>query len=225
MIDFTIKSIDSNQTYDWLIHKHYAKRIPPIQFSFGLYDSKGILQGCVTFGTPVSSTLRNLWNNDFKLMELNRLVVNEGLGKNVLSWFVSNSFNFLPKPLVIVSYADTSKDHHGYIYQATNFYYTGLSIPFKDYYIKGMEHLHNGTIMDLSRGKENRVAWLKEKFGDNLIMVERARKHRYFIFLGDKRQKKKMLQMLPYEIQPYPKGENKRYDSSYLPNTQTQLFK
>ena len=222
--NFRILSIDSNQTYDWLKNKHYAKRIPPIEFSFGLYDLKGIMQGCITFATPVSNPLRNLWNNEFKLMELNRLVVNEGLGKNVLSWFVSNSFKFLPKPLVIVSYADTSKNHTGYIYQATNFIYTGLSAKRTDWKLKGFEHFHGATIADMSRGQENRSQYMREKFGDDFYLEDRSRKHRYFIFLGEKRDKKKMLKMLPYEIQDYPKGENNRYDASYTPNTQGTLF-
>lgn len=221
---YQVRSIDSYLCREWFLKKHYAKRLPPIEYSFGLYDSDSILQGVVSYGTPVSSTLRNLWNGEFKLMELNRLVVNDGLEKNTLSFFVSQSFKFLPTPLVLVSYADTSKNHHGYIYQATNWIYTGLSIPFKDYYVKGMEHLHNGTIMDMSRGQENRVEWLKNKFGDDLIQIERPRKHRYFIFLGNKNQVKKMKGMIPYEILPYPKGENKRYDSSYMPSIQTTLF-
>lgn len=221
---YTIKSIDSNQTYDWLLNKHYAKRIPSISYAFGLFDKNNLLQGVCTFGTPVSSTLRDLWNNKYKLIELNRLVINDGLEKNSLSMFVSKSISQLPQPLVLVSYADTSKNHNGYIYQATNWYYTGLSIPFKDYYIKGMEHLHNGTVMDLSRGKENRVEWLREKYGDDLIMIERPQKHRYFYFNGRKADRKTMLKMLPYEIKPYPKEENKRYDASYKPNVQITLF-
>lgn len=221
---YTVKSIDNFQCKDWLLHKHYAKRIPPIEYAFGLFDINNTLHGVITYGTPVSSTLRNLWNNEFKLIELNRLVINEGLEKNVLSFLVGQSFNFLPKPLVLVSYADSSQNHHGYIYQATNWIYTGLSIPFKDYYVKGMEHLHNGTIMDMSRGKENRVQWLKEKFGDDLIMIERARKHRYFMFLGNKKEVKKINEMLPYKKETYPKGDNKRYDASYTPNVQIDLF-
>lgn len=220
---YTIKSIDNYECKEWLLYKHYAKRIPPIEYPFGLFLN-GELVGICTYGTPVSSTLRNLWNGKYKLMELNRLVVNEGLEKNVLSYFVSNTLELLPKPLVIVSYADTSQNHHGYIYQATNFYYTGLSAKFKDYYIKGKEHLHNGTIMDMSRGQENRVQWLRDKFGDDLIMIERPRKHRYFIFVGNKRDKKIMKRMLPYKVEPYPKGDNKRYDATYKPTVQTKLF-
>jgi len=221
---YSVKSIDSYLCREWFLKKHYAKRIPPVEFSFGLYDDHSILQGVISYGTPVSSGLRNLWNGEFKLMELNRLVVNDGLEKNTLSFFVSQSLKYLPKPLVLVSYADTSKNHHGYIYQATNWIYTGLSVPFKDYYVKGMEHLHNGTIMDMSRGQENRVEWLKQKFGDKLIQIDRPRKHRYFVFLGNKTQLKKIKSMMPYEILPYPKGDNIRYDSSYNPSIQTQLF-
>jgi len=218
-----VKPITNFDCKDWLLNKHYAKRIPPIEYPFGLFIS-GILSGVVTYGTPVSSTLRMLWKGEYKLMELNRLVVNDNLPKNTLSMFVSKSLSMLPKPMVIVSYADTSQNHNGYIYQATNFYYTGLSAEFKDYYVKGMEHLHNGTIMDLSRGQENRVEWLRQKFGDNLIMIDRPRKHRYFIFIGSKTQKKDMLKKMPYSVFPYPKGENKRYDSSYLPTVQATLF-
>jgi hypothetical protein len=221
---YSVKSIDSYLCREWFLKKHYAKRLPPVEFCFGLYDQKSILQGVISYGTPVSSTLRNLWNGEFKLMELNRLVVNDNLEKNTLSFFVSQSLKYLPRPLVLVSYADTSKNHHGYIYQATNWIYTGLSLPFKDYYVKGMEHLHNGTIMDMSRGQENRVEWLKQKFGDKLIQIDRPRKHRYFLFLGNKTELKKIKKMMPYEILPYPKGDNIRYDSSYNPSIQTQLF-
>jgi hypothetical protein len=221
---YKVKSIDNSACKDWILNKHYAKRMPPIEYAFGLFNESNLLQGIVTYGTPVSSSLRNLWNNEYKLMELNRLVINEGLEKNVLSYLVSNSLKMLPKPLVIVSYADTSKNHHGFIYQATNWIYTGLSVAFKDYYIKGMEHLHNGTIMDMSRGKENRVEWLRNKYGDDLIMIERPRKHRYFYFIGNKIECKKMLLMLPYKKESYPKGDNIRYDASYQPSVQTQLF-
>lgn len=221
---YKVKSIDSYLCKEWCLKKHYAKRLPPIQHAFGLFDSDNILQGICTYGTPVSSTLRELWGNKYKLMELNRLVINEGLDKNVLSFFVSNTLKLMPKPMVLVSYADTSKTHHGYIYQATNWVYTGLSAIFKDYYVKGMEHLHNGTIMDMSRGQENRVDWLRNKFGENLIMIDRPRKHRYFYFIGNKKQCKEMKKMLPYKLEPYPKGDNIRYDASFITTTQTQLF-
>lgn len=136
-----------------------------------------------------------------------------------------------PPPMVVVSYADTSMNHHGYIYQATNWIYTGLSAPFKDYMVKGMEHLHGSSVMDSvgrsdgESGHIDKVRLLKEKYGEeNVYMVERPRKHRYFFLIGSKTQVKNMRKALIYSVVPYPKGDNKKYDASYQPGTQLSLF-
>ena len=65
---------------------------------------------------------------------------------------------------------------------------------------------------------------LKEKYGDDLYQVKRKPKNRYIYFVGNKTQKKNMLNNLKYEVQPYPKGKNIRYDASYKPITQGRLF-
>jgi len=221
---YRVKSIDTYLCKDWLLNKHYAKRIPPIEYAFGIFNEYDLLQGLVTYSTPVSNNLRGIFNNEFKVMELNRLVINEGLEKNCLSFLVSKSLKMLPNPLVVISYADTSKNHNGYIYQATNFIYTGLSAKRTDWMIKGLEHLHGATIADISRGKKNRSQWMREKYGSDFYLRDRPRKHRYFMFLGNKNDVKKMNEILPYKIEKYPKGENIRYDSSYKPNIQTNLF-
>lgn len=221
---YTVKSIEKTNCKEWLLKKHYAKRMAPIECCFGLFDSENILQGVCTFGTPASNPLRNLWQNEFKLMELNRLVVNEGLIRNVLSYFVGNSLKLIPKPTVIVSYADTEQNHHGYIYQATNWFYTGLSAKRTDWKIKGFEKMHGCTIADKSRGMKNRSEYLRETYGDDFYLEERSRKHRYFIFIGTHKQKKKMLRMLPYKLEEYPKGDNKRYNAEYNPAIQLNFF-
>jgi hypothetical protein len=221
---YTVKSIDSFQCKEWLLYKHYAKRMPPIEYSFGLFNQYNLMQGLVTYSTPVSSNLRCIFNNEFKVIELNRLVINEGLEKNCLSFLVSKSLKLLPCPLVIISYADISQNHHGYIYQATNFIYTGLSAKRTDWMIKGLEHLHGATIADMSRGKKNRAEYMREKYKDDFYLKDRPRKHRYFIFLGNKKQVKRMKSILPYKIETYPKGDNKRYDASYNPTVQSTLF-
>ena len=109
--------------------------------------------------------------------------MDEGLERNVLSFFVSSCLQMLPKPMVIVSFADTSMCHHGYIYQATNWIYTGLSAPFKDAMVRGMENMHHSAVADLVGRCEDlpkgasQVALLRERFGaDNVYMMERPRK-------------------------------------------------
>ena len=219
---YTVRSIPSEETKEWLLYKHYAKRMPPIEFAFGLFTD--ILHGVITFGTPVSSVLRNAVSSKFKLMELNRLCINEGVEKNALSFFVSDSLKKLPKPLIIVSYADTAQNHHGYIYQATNFIYTGLSAKRTDWKIKGLENLHGASIADMSRGHENRSEYMREKYGNDFYLEDRSRKHRYFYFLGNQKELQIMRKELPYKQEPYPKGDNKRYDASYKPTINLSLF-
>ena len=221
---YSVKSIDTEQTKEWILYKHYAKRMPPIEYCFGLFNEANLLCGIITFGTPSSSPLRSIFNNEFKVMELNRLCINDGIEKNALSYFVSKSLKFLPKPLAIVSYADSSQNHHGYIYQATNFIYTGLSAKRTDWKIKGMEHLHGASIADMSRGKKHRADYMREKFGEDFYLEDRSRKHRYFMYLGNKRDIKKMALLMPYKIEPYPKGENSRYNANYKPTIQPELF-
>jgi len=145
-------------------------------------------------------------------------------------WFLKKHYaRRLPKPSVVVSYADTSQGHHGYIYQATNWIYTGLSAKFKDYAVRGLEHMHHSSIEDsVGRYDENKDInkheLLRKKYGDKLYMRERPRKHRYFYFLGNKKEKAHMKENLQYQVQPYPKGDNSRYDASYVPTVQGILF-
>ena len=49
-------------------------------------------------------------------------------------------------------------------------------------------------------------------------------KARYYYFHGNKYDVEKMSQMLRFNILPYPKGDNQRYDTSYKPTIQTRLF-
>tara|TARA_R110002020_G_scaffold253889_1_gene467503 strand:- start:47 stop:1324 length:1278 start_codon:yes stop_codon:yes gene_type:complete len=126
---YKVFSIKKELCYDWLLNKHYAKRVPSIIYSFGLFENN-ILVGVITYGMPPSSTLAiSLCGDKYKniVLELNRLVVNDGLDKNALSFFVSQSINKIPKPKIIVSFSDNNMSHNGYIYQATNFIYTGLT--------------------------------------------------------------------------------------------------
>jgi len=229
MKNHKVVKIKNQECKEWFLHKHYAKRIPTISYAYGLYIDN-CLEGVCSFGRPMSHTLikgafNGLYENSF--LELNRLVVNEGLKKNTLSFFISQCFKQLPKPMVLVSYADTSQNHHGYIYQATNWIYTGLSAKRPDYFIKGL-NLHTASITD-SLGRTDKkegikqVTLLKEKYGDDFYTKDRSRKHRYFYFLGTKKDRKEMIKNLAYKIEPYPKGNNKRYDSKYRPSVQSVL--
>ena len=109
-----------------------------------------------------------------------------------------------------MSYADENKNHYGYIYQATNWIYTGVSTP-KHRYI-----FSDGSTFDIRRGIDR-----KGEIVDKILLKPT---HRYITFVGSKKDKRVMSNDLKLNIKPYPKGEPSRYDASYQPNVQTVMF-
>ena len=221
----SVSRINSSDTYEWLLHKHYAKRLPQISYAFGLYNG-AILIGVCTFGLPGGACLsKGLFGGKFidRILELNRLVINDNT-KNAASFFVAQCIKQLPSPLCIVSFADSSQGHHGYVYQATNFLYTGKSAKRTEWVIEGMEHLHSKSIADIAKKGDGRWDELKRIYGDRLGKRDRPSKHRYVYLKGNKSEKKEMLDNLKHEVQQYPKGDNRRYDASYKPTVQALLF-
>lgn len=296
---------------EWLLKKHYAKRLCSVSYAFGLYID-GCIRGVVTYGMPPSSTLASsICGKEYKqfVLELNRLVVDDGFGRNVLSWFVSNSIKMIDGDRIIVSFADANMSHNGYIYQATNFIYTGTSTNItmlvdkfgNEFHFRNIGHYqknnklnaklikrrlnedkisrtdianflrkHRGEfkIKDLDSlfgYKDTASHWfrldkgfsfpsvddwvvLKDLFDlpdeyDDVMLnfklvpcasdiinklelkrVDILPKHRYVFFKGSKKFKSKCKRDLKLQVLSYPKGENRRYDSSYKPNIQQKLF-
>ena len=148
--NYSVKKINNYECHEWFLNKHYAKRIPNIMNCFGLYNGNKQLQGVISYGSPPSPSLVvGSFNGNYTeiFLELNRLCVNENLEKNVLSFFVSQSIRHLQKPKVLVSYADTSQGHHGYIYQATNWIYTGLTAKRTEWRMRDSDK-HSKTICE-----------------------------------------------------------------------------
>ena len=120
-----IAVIDSRTAAQLVVAKHYLHRRPPIIHAFGLYVH-GRLLGVVTYGTPASRHLQMgaCPSDPSKVIELNRLWLDDALPTNSESWFVSRTLRMLPSRIV-VSYADPLWGHFGYIYRALNFRYAG----------------------------------------------------------------------------------------------------
>jgi len=226
----TVTEVPKKTVHDLLIQNHYLHRLPSVSYAFALYNYQ-ILKGVCTFGFPPSQTLcKGIFGGKYKneILELNRLFLTENT-KNLASFFISKCLGKLPKPRVIISFADTSVHHHGYIYQASNWIYTGLSNRFTDYTVEGLEHLHHGTIEDSvgrydKNPKLNKKEALQKKYGDKLYKIERPRKHRYVYICGNKQQRKERLANLNYDICSYPKGDNKNYQVGKIAATQGLLI-
>lgn len=208
MLDYSVRKILNKEAYPFLLNIHYAKRIPSISYTFGLFYVDELV-GVICYGTPPSSPLRAGIagkENISKVLELNRLCLLNNL-KNEASYLIGKSLKLLPHNMIIISFADSSQDHLGIVYQATNFLYVGLSAKRTDWQIEGLEHLHGQTIADKFRGIPNRAKAIREMYGDKFRLVDRPRKHRYIYITGSKTNKKKLKAQLKYKIEEYPKNE------------------
>lgn len=171
---------------------HYAKRLPSISFAFGLFDNE-TMKGVCTFGSPASPFLcKGICGEENKhlVLELNRLVVLQDMPKNTASYFISKCIKQLPYPKILVSYADTQMSHIGYVYQASNWLYTGAT--------------KSRTDMSAGEGKHSR-----HNNGNRNNRVFRSSKHRYVYF---HKCNKRIKNSLKYPILPYPKGDIRYYD-------------
>jgi len=190
------KEINYKEAVNFLLPLHYSGRKPSITYSFGYFESDELKAVC-TFGKPASNSLCiGVCGIEYssKVFELNRLCTS-GEIKIQLSKFVSWCLNKLKnKDLIIVSYADTQMNHNGYIYQATNWIYTGKTLSRTDKYVEGGKH---------SRHYDNN--------NQNGLRKFRSSKHRYIYFCSTKSKKKKYISELKYKIEQYPKGQNENY--------------
>jgi len=184
---YDIERISYEETKPFILDIHYAKRMPSISYAYGLYQEKELI-GMVSYGSPASPSLcKGVAGEENKhhVIELNRLVLKNN-EKNQASILIAASFKLLPKPKIIVSYADTAQNHLGVVYQATNFMFTGTSKPRTD--------------MAGKNGKHSR-----HHLGDRTKRVNRSAKHRYIYLLGSKTWKKDMMRQLKYKEMDYPK--------------------
>ena len=203
--DYHIEDIDYRTATDLVIKKHYLHRKAPCSYSFGLFDSCGEIVGCIIYGKPASNPLcKGVCGEDesANVGELTRLWLSDDLPKNCESYLIGNTLKKQGFEIV-VSFADSSQDHIGFVYQATNWIYTGLSTKRTETYVEGLEKLHCRTVWRNYTKKE-----LKEKYGDRVKTKERSRKHRYIYFNCDKRRKKELVSKLRYNISQYPKNNN-----------------
>ena len=107
--------------------------------------------------------------------ELNRLWISDGLPKNIESRFIGWCLRELKRirpNTILVSYADGSKGHVGIVYQATNWTYTGQSLPFKDICVEGFgdyrsvpQELRGGNVYVCETHGKFPTAYSKNPYG------------------------------------------------------------
>lgn len=200
--------IDKATAEAFIVAKHYSHRAPIFWAGFGLVED-GCIVGVAVYGQPSPPIQRHAFKDrDFRLYELARVVIQTPT-RNAGSFLIGNSLQLLqPRPCAVISYADMEQNHAGYLYQATNWTYTGATVSHDKAYIVDGKRMHPMSLRE--RGITDPGRWAKE---NGIETVAPAPKHRYFQFCGTRSERRRMLAALNYPVvAQYPKAEPQRYD-------------
>jgi hypothetical protein len=198
---YRIESVDKPTCKEFLLKHHYLSRQG---YSFRSGHNYGLYEGDKLIGVAIFHTVSawetvkgcfGLQNKEQEgFWELGRLAMDsERKVKNLTSWFLSRAMKQLRqevRPRAIITYAD-AEYHHGYIYQACNYTYHGLTAKKTDFWVKQSD----GSFKKCGRGRP------KDVEGE---WRPRSQKHRYL-----KVYDKKLHTLWP--VMPYPKGGNSEY--------------
>jgi hypothetical protein len=204
-----VKPITSKQAMRLVLDYHYSERIVGAKHAFGLFVD-GEICGCVVYSQPASYTLCNgVCGPEYraKVIELARLVITTK-EKNAASFLIGASLKMIGDS-VVVSYADCNDHvgHVGYVYQATNWIYTG-----KGNAEPKWAHPETGEIISYTRRHIDKKAAAIGLDYRELTKVKQSGKHRYVIFTGSKRFKAQAEKALKYKRMEYPKGDTMRHE-------------
>lgn len=212
-VSFEVHELDKDTAKQMVFAHHYSGRCPGIKYTYGLYEA-GILVGCVVYSVPASYTLCNgVCGEEYRgyVIELSRLVITTET-PNAASSLVGRSLAALPDHIV-VSYADCNEHvgHVGYVYQATNWIYTGQGNAEPVWL-----HPTTGEVVSYTRRHIDDKATALGLDWTQLIKRRQVGKHRYIYFTGSKSFRRAATTSLRYETVPYPKGMTRRHDNNIM---------
>lgn len=207
---FCVNPLPSKIAMDMVLTHHYSNRVVGAKHCFGLWIDSDIV-GCIVYSQPASYTLcKGVCGDEFKpfVIELARLVITTKK-RNAASYLIGNSLTKIGNA-VVVSYADCNDHvgHVGYVYQATNWIYTGTGTAEPKWV-----HPETGEVVSYTRRHIDLKAKAIGLYWKDLVKVAQVGKHRYVTFTGDRLFRRKAKAALRYPVLSYPKGNSQRHEA------------
>jgi len=194
---------------DWASHKaakfacenwHYSESVPVGKLvKVGVWEDQKFI-GVVLFGRGANNNmLRPYGLKPDEGCELVRVALKKH--KTPVSRIMAIALKFLckqsPTLQLVVSYADSDEGHHGGIYQATNWIYTGLvAVGFSGHWKVNGKFVHSRTMSIRKLTSEEKVL----KAYPTAKKIHGKGKHRYLMPLN-----KTIMRKLKKLAKPYPK--------------------
>ena len=216
-----IEPTKKDVVYKLVTDKHYAGTWTASSNMYAVYYDCGEHQffsgkelkliGVVLYGNPVGFRVVKSICEEFTdddVLELKRLWIEDGYGKNIESYVISQTLKMLkkdsPQTKVVISYADPGANHKGIIYRASNWLYQGNDIGMGDAYMYRYPNTDN-WLSDRAIGEQlgtNGLRGVLSKVPD-MEYRKKLRKHRYIYFLCNRKEKKRLIKELKHPLLSY----------------------
>lgn len=208
--------VKNHYSHKWSLCTHAIGIFYQVEHTDGFFQYDDVLIGCLVYGNPVGRSAAASISDLIKpesVLELTRLFIHDGYGKNIESYCIARSFDWLrkhrPDIKTLISYADVEQNHRGGIYQATGWIYQGnSSMSLMPNYSVSLTNdpyvwIHSRTVFE-KYGSHN-IEHLKQTIGKTFYRKKESTKHRYVYFLGNKIENRKYIKSLKHPPVPYPK--------------------
>jgi hypothetical protein len=200
-----------NLRLDWCSHKaakyavehwHYSKAMPAGKMvKIGVWEDN-VFVGCILFSRGANNHIGRPYNlKQTEVVELTRIALTAH--KTPVSRLISIALKFLrrhcPNLRLVVSYADVDQNHHGGIYQATNWVFEGLKNKgtCSAFIIKGRK-THPRSVG--AKGGKQSISWIRKNIDPNATVFRTRGKYKYLMPLD-----KNMGKQIDPLRKPYPK--------------------
>jgi hypothetical protein len=195
---------------DWATHEaakfacenwHYSRCVPAGKVvKIGAWEN-GKFIGVVLFSRGATNEIGSPYAlGQTEICELTRIALNKHI--TPVSKIISIAIKMLKKTntgiRLIVSYADKNQNHHGGIYQATNWIFCGMAKDYGGSLIINGKQIH-GRSVGAKYGTRS-LEYIRKHVDKNATFAETSGKYKYLMPLDDEMRKK--VQSL---AKPYPK--------------------
>jgi hypothetical protein len=192
----------AKEVKQFVCDNHYSKNLfGANDFCFKAEKDSKLVGACVfgfLAGNPKSMCVVTGHDDPKKYRELRRLVLLDEIGKNSESRFIGWCLRWLRKNtdlIAIISFADTGKAHVGYVYQASNFFYCGLTKDVHNRFLINGHVTHTRSTLKLYHTRK----WEKiHALFPDAVLIKGTPKHKYIYVLDPKNKALLKLSTLPY---------------------------
>lgn len=187
--EFKVLLCERNEISKFIEKWHYSENVNglTINYCFKLLDAENNLIGGMIYG---KIAMANVWKKyaekENELLELKRLCCIDDTPKNTESYFIGATLRWIKKNTIvkkIISYSDLTYNHHGAIYKASNFVFSGttnsgrvIMYEGKRYHDKTIRTKYKGELkpfaLKIKNALENGEAKYVETWGKNIFLYK-----------------------------------------------------